>query len=421
MALIQGSPDLDDDLSSAVSGDEIQGLGGNDVLAANAAGITLDGGPGDDQLFSFIGDATLIGGPGDDLLFSLGTNDTASYLFTLNKEPGEAETFKFTDWLSEKYGKDFGDELPDFERGHDHHHHGKNDHHHGKNDHHHGKNDHHHGKNDHHHGKNDHHHGKNDHHHGKNDHHHGKNDHHHGKNDHHHGKNDHHHGKNDHHHGKNDHHHGKNDHHYGKSDHHHHKHDGCDDHQLQQWGLSQSFFSKNYSEWLREVVVPDLEAQLQAQGLTLDTNGDGRIDVSLNQKDPDGTPRIEGLSDGELSAIFGDRDEVALRHGHHGHDRWYSNSYTSSTGEGETTIASDDGFDTIVNFTFGEDKLEFKGLGSDFTLDQFTSVFEKTESDENGDNVLDTVLGLADGTWGVTLLSESGHTLDEFYDTSVFS
>jgi|GEM_PF-3913642 len=286
----------------------------------------------------------LAGGTGDDTLKGEGGNDVFKYSFTLDETPGEPQKTLFTDWLSEKYGKDFGDELPDFERGH--HHHGHHQHHHGKHHHHHGKNDHHHGKNDHHHS-------------------------------------------------------------------HHHKHGGCDDHQPHEWGLSQSFFSKNYSEWLREVVVPDLEAQ----GLAHDTNGNGRIDVGLNQRDPDGTPRIEGLSDEQLSAIFGERDEVTLRHHHHGHDRWYSNSYTSSSGEGETTVSSGDGFDTIVDFGNGEDKLQFNfsadnnwADGQADPLAYLESFFNIDRDDFTSDGVTDTRLSVDtndDGNmeWSVILAS----------------
>ena len=284
MALIFGnSPN--DTLNGGTDDDEIQSFGDNS---------SLDGGAGNDLLLSFGADSTMVGGQGDDLLFAFGANNTASYSFTLSKEPGEAEPQKFTDWLSEKYGKDFGDELPDFEHGHHHHHHG-------------------------------------------------------------HGKHHHHHGKHHHDHGKHHHHHAKHDHHHG----HHHKHGGCDDHHSHEWGLSQSFFAKNYGEWIRDVVVADL----LAQGLDLDVNGDGEIGVRLNAKDADGTPWIEGLSDDQLSAIFGDRDEVTLRHHHHGHDASYSNSYVSSASEGEATVASSDGNDMIFGFS-PDDTLRF-----DFTAD----------------------------------------------------
>jgi hypothetical protein len=82
---------------------------------------------------------------------------------------------------------------------------------------------------------------------------------------------------------------------------------------------------------------------------------------------------------------------------------------------------STDGFDTIVNFDFAGDQLEFNGLGAGFTLAQFQTLFDATEADVNGDAIADTTLALADGTWGVTLLGVSGHTEADFHATSVFS
>jgi len=321
--------DDNDTLGASGNNNVLNGGPGEDTLVSVDGNNTLNGDADNDELFGMDGKDILNGGPGDDSLEGGGAADTFKFSFTLDQEPGEAKTFQFTDWLSEKYGKDFGDELPDFERGH--HHHG---HHHGWH-------------------------------------------------------------------------------------HHHHQHGGCDDHQPQQWGLSQSFFSKNYSDWLREVVVPDLEAHLQAEGLTLDTNDNGRIGVRLNQHDPDGTPRIEGLTKDQLSAIFSDRDEVTLRHGHHGHDAWYSNSYTSPSSGGETKVASEDGFDTIHDFAWGEDMLELNGLAG-LTLDDFTNLFKATETDTDNDGVFDdTTLALADDSWSVTLENVTGHTVTEFYTDAV--
>jgi hypothetical protein len=338
----------DDLLSVLGNGNTVNGGDGADLLGAFGNNNVLNGGPGGDTLISLAdsnnnalnggaGDDSLIGMEGNDILNGGAGTDTLSggdgrdvfqFSFDLEKTPGKAETHKFTDWLSEKYGKDFGDELPDFERGHHHHHHD----HHGKH--------------------------------------------------HHHGKHDHHH------HGKHHHHHAKHDHDYG---HHHHKHGGCDDHPFQ-WGLSEKFFEKNYTEWLNNVVVADL----LAQGLVHDENGNGKIDVKLNAKDPDGTPRIEGLTDEQLAQIFGDRDEVTLRHNFHEHDRWYSNSYEAESGGGETTVSSEDGFDTILDFKVGEDRLEFGGLEG-LSLAEFENLF----SLERGD--MSTTVKLADGSWGVTL------------------
>jgi hypothetical protein len=85
------------------------------------------------------------------------------------------------------------------------------------------------------------------------------------------------------------------------------------------------------------------------------------------------------------------------------------------------TVASADGFDKIVDFTWGTDTLEFHGLGAGFTLAQFTSLFGVTQTDADHNGTMDTVLSLADHTWEVTLLDVSGHTAADFHATSVFS
>jgi len=305
------------------------------------------GGSGNDTISGNSGDNVLQGGAGDDELSGGEGADTFQFSFTVEQAPGKEETLKFTEWLSAKYGKDFGDQLPDFQGGHDHHHHG----HHGRDDHRYGEHDEH----------------------------------------------------------------GKHGHH----DTHHHQHAGCHDDHPEQWGLTKSFFAANYMEWLREMVVPDL----QAQGLAHDDNGNGKIDVSLNAKDPGGTPHIEGVADDVLSELFGDRDEVTVRHGHHSHDLWYSNSYTSSNGDGGTTILSEDGFDTIIDFNFvegpGGDQLEFIGI----TQEQFLASFVVDDKEDvNGDGVRDTLMTI-DGSddWSVTLLGVSGHDLEAFADDSLFS
>jgi Ca2+-binding RTX toxin-like protein len=388
-----------DDLSSSTAGDVILGLGGDDVLVANAANITLDGGLGDDQLFSFVDGATLIGGPGDDFLLSLGTNDTASYAgapagvaadlsasmatdgtggtdtllgienvtgsafndsltgddlanvfqggagndtltgnggndvfkysFNLTQGGGGA-TYRFTDWLSDKYGKDFGDELPDFSPKHHHH-----DHHH---------------------------------------------------------------------------HHGKNDGHHSKGDH-------CgDDRNHAQDGLTEKFFEKNYQEWVKEVVVADL----LEQGFVLDANGNGKIKIDINDDSRNGTPRIEGLTKDQLAEIFGDRDSVILNDGGKTEKAWYSNSYTSSGG-GKDTVASTDGFDTIVDFKFGAggDKLDFSGITKDQFLASFVVDDTRNVDGVGGADTVITIAGNAD--WSLTLLEVSGHDLLAFSNDSIFS
>jgi Ca2+-binding RTX toxin-like protein len=81
---------------------------------------------------------------------------------------------------------------------------------------------------------------------------------------------------------------------------------------------------------------------------------------------------------------------------------------------------SEDGFDTIVDFVWGEDKLEFNGLAG-ITLDEFKTLFQVSEGHLDGDALLDTTLALQVGGWEVSLLGVSGHDLDAFYSDSLFS
>jgi len=369
--------DGNDTLNGGDGGDFLYGEAGNDTLHGGAADDLLDGGLENDTLFgdagndSLMGDAgndTLVGGAGNDTLNGGLGADVFNYSFNLAQSPGSGSTttYTFTDWLSAKYGKDFGDHLPDYAPSHDKH--GKHQDH-----------------------DNDHKSEKK----GKDD-----KDHKSEKN----GKDDKAHNAKDH--GHKD---GKDDGHHG------HEHG---DGPSADTGLTQSFFAKNYTEWLRDVVVADL----LAQGLVQDVNGNGKIDIGLNQNDPLGTPSIEGLSAEQLAGMFSDRDGVVLKTGEHGQERFYSNDYTSTSG-GETTVSvtSGDGLDTIVDFAWGEDHLEFNGLGAGFALADFTNLFVATETDVNGDTIMDTTLALTDGSWEVTLLNVSTHTEADFYAASIFS
>ena len=168
-------------------------------------------------------------------------------------------------------------------------------------------------------------------------------------------------------------------------------------------GTNQGQFSSLYTQWLESL------------GLTV-------VDLGQNNSDSSGTPVVDG-PDG----TFGERESFTWTSGGGKktvtHERWYSDTWTADTGSGggQDTVASDDGFDTIVDFTWGVDQLEFNGLAG-LTLDQFTSLFDVSGVDADLDGSIDdTVLALADGTWGVTLLNESGHTEAEFHATSIFS
>lgn len=318
-------------------GDVLIGGAGADELNSFGANSTLDGGAGSDLLLSLGDNSTLIGGPGDDSLIGLGAGDT--FKFTFTRTQGQGETFRFTDFLSQKFGGNFGDHLPDTTVSHHDHDHDDDDDHDDDHDH---------------------------------------------------------------------------DHHQ------HHGHGDDDEHHAQGGGLTENFFEKNYKEWLKEVVVPDL----LAQGFTLDTNGDGKIKVGVSEVDlnEDGEslmPRIEGLTQEQVDAIFGDPRSVVLRDGHETEVTFFSNSYTSPGG-GQTTVTSTDGFDTIVGFDFAVDKLQFDGLGS-LTLADFTTLFNVTVIDADHDGIVDdTQLALLDNTWGVSLLDDNGvHGLSDFH-TNIF-
>jgi Ca2+-binding RTX toxin-like protein len=320
MAIIIGT-DGPNDITSESAGDEIHGLGGNDILTAIGDNSTLDGGSGDDQLFSFGLGSTQIGGAGNDALNAGPGADVFKYSFTMTQ--GQGNTFTFTDFLSEKFGRDFGDQLPDAPVRH--HHHDDDDHHHHR--------------------------------------------------------------------------------------HHYRGHDDDDRHHAQGGGLTENFFEKNYKEWLKEVVVPDL---LASPGVVQT----GKIKIDINEDSVGGTPIIKGLEGLQLAQIFGGRDDVILRDGHETEKAFYSNSYTSPGG-GQNTAASADGFDNIVNFDFtpvSGDKLEFSGLGN-LTLAEFTSLFKVTVVDADNDGTLDdTRLALLDDSWAVSLLDDNGaHVLNDFH------
>lgn len=164
-------------------------------------------------------------------------------------------------------------------------------------------------------------------------------------------------------------------------------------------GTKQGQFSSLYTQWLESL------------GLKV-------LDLGQNSG-PDGTPIVDG-PDG----TFGERESFTWTSGSAkhpvDHERWYSDTF--STGDGQDAVTSGDGFDTIVDFTWGVDQLEFNGLAG-LSIDQFASFFDVTEADKNSDGITDTVLSLADGTWEVTLLNVSGpgHLEADFYGSSILS
>jgi hypothetical protein len=178
-------------------------------------------------------------------------------------------------------------------------------------------------------------------------------------------------------------------------------------------GTTQAFFSTKYTEWLQHLV--------KDFGLGVDMNGDGKIKVGFNQNDATGTPQIEGLNAEELADIFSDRESVLIKTGKTSHERYYSDSFTSSDG-GEAVPTGLDGQDMIVDFEWGLDILSFSGLGTDFTLDQFEAAFEVTQTDYDSDGLMDeTVLALEDGSWSATVWGITDvHSEADFYGQITF-
>ena len=206
-------------------------------------------------------------------------------------------------------------------------------------------------------------------------------------------------------------------------------------------GASQGFFSSKYTAYLQHLV--------DEYGIGEDLNGNGKVKIKINQNDPSGIPSIEGLSEEDAAEMFGDPTSLAVRtghhhhghhdHGNHGHghkhghkhndkhdhkhhndkhdhtkERWYSDSFTIDGG-GEQTVSSADGHDSIFDFEWDVDSLDFSGLGA-MTLDQFLATFDVTETADGSTLALE-----GDATWSVTLVGVTGHAEAEFYDQIKFA
>lgn len=168
---------------------------------------------------------------------------------------------------------------------------------------------------------------------------------------------------------------------------------------------TQSFFVTHYNAYLEYLVAK--------YNLGFDSDGDGKVDVSFHQNEEGAVPYIEGLSDEELSAMFSESEGVMVYTGKKTQERYYSESF--SVGD-QIAVTSSDGHNVITDFSFEEgDRLEFVGLGKDFTLEQFMTFFRVEADDRDGDGRLDTVLGLESSDWSVTLAGVAGYTEADVY------
>lgn len=162
--------------------------------------------------------------------------------------------------------------------------------------------------------------------------------------------------------------------------------------------IPQNIFAAQYTAWLTHLVG--------TYGLGEDLDGDGVVDIGLNQNDAgaDATPFVEGMSAEELEALFSGRDAVTVKTGKVAQDRYYSNLF--STGEGETTLDGE-GHDTVTDFSRGADTLKFQGL-TEAQFDQLIADGAMTfsnDTDVGGDEALDSVIAWDGGS--ITLLGVS--------------
>ena len=156
---------------------------------------------------------------------------------------------------------------------------------------------------------------------------------------------------------------------------------------------TQSEFAQSYGAWLRYAV--------ETYALGSDADLDGEVEVGLHQNDGVGTPAIEGWSEAEIDAVFGDPTSIDVVTGSNTHERWYAGSFSIEGRE----IFSGNGQDVITDFNPDEgDRLVVSGVeaagGAAFTV---------READLNGDGIMDTEFQLtSDSTWTVQLLGFSG-------------
>jgi Ca2+-binding RTX toxin-like protein len=158
---------------------------------------------------------------------------------------------------------------------------------------------------------------------------------------------------------------------------------------------TQSQFSTQYTAWLESLVA--------TYGLGADLDGDGVVSVDLNQNDMDGTPLIEGMSQADLDAMFGERASLDVKTGKTMHERWYSDTFFLAEHE---CVTDSQGTDVVMDFSRAEhDNIQFNNV----TAEQFAALFTVTEMDANSDGMMDTVItSECDPSFSITLVGYTG-------------
>jgi Ca2+-binding RTX toxin-like protein len=161
---------------------------------------------------------------------------------------------------------------------------------------------------------------------------------------------------------------------------------------------TQGEFSSSYSQWLEHLV--------DTFSLGIDVDLDGEVEVDLNQNDEDGTPAIEGMTETELDAMFGERDSLVVKTGNTTHTRWFSDSFEIADRE----IFTGEGADVITDFSAAEgDRIVVSGIP-----EELVGEFHMRITDLDGDGAMDTEFCVdTDCTWSVQLMGVAGFDVSD--------
>jgi len=185
---------------------------------------------------------------------------------------------------------------------------------------------------------------------------------------------------------------------------------------------SQNVFSTTYTAWLNYLVFGGDDGW---QGLA-DLNGwEGDITVGLNQNDHDGEQpniSINGIQQ-DLSDIFGKPKDLSWTKGKATQERTYWDLDGDYDWGGATTVSSDDGKDTITDFSAADKDKLFFTIDAEGTPDagqqaalitEFKDKFTITTGEFGGNTDPDTKMELDDGDtdpsndMSITLLGYAG-------------